>query len=46
MQLTQRCQYALRALFQLALKAEASPADPVLAAGEIAQMQAWLKARG
>lgn len=40
MQLTQRCQYALRALFQLARQAEASPADPVLPAGDIAQAQA------
>lgn len=40
MQLTQRCQYALRALFQLARQAEASPVDPVLPAGEIARVQA------
>lgn len=40
MQLTQRCQYALRALFQLARRAEADPSDPVLAAGDIAQAQA------
>ena len=40
MQLTQRCQYGLRALFELARHAEASPADPVLAAGDIARAQA------
>lgn len=40
MQLTQRCQYALRALFQLARQAEQNPADPVLAAGSIAKAQA------
>jgi len=40
MQLTQRCQYGLRALFELARHAEANPADPVLAAGDIARAQA------
>lgn len=40
MQLTQRCQYALRALFQLARHAAAKPDDPVLPAGEIAKAQA------
>lgn len=40
MQLTQRCQYALRALFELARKAELNPDDPVLASGEIARSQA------
>lgn len=40
MQLTQRCQYALRALFELARHAETSPDDPVLPAGDIAKTQA------
>lgn len=40
MQLTQRCQYALRALFELARHAEANPDDPVLPSGDIAQIQA------
>jgi Rrf2 family protein len=39
MQLTQRCQYGLRALFELARHAESSP-DPVLPAGDIAKAQA------
>jgi Rrf2 family transcriptional regulator, cysteine metabolism repressor len=40
MQLTQRCQYALRALFELARHAEANSGDPVLPSGGIAQSQA------
>jgi len=40
MNLTQRCQYALRALFELARKAEADPGDPVLPSAEIARVQA------
>jgi len=40
MQLTQRCQYALRALFELARHASVSPDDPVLPAGDIAKAQA------
>lgn len=39
MNLTQRCQYALRALFELTRKAEASPEDPVLPSAEIARTQ-------
>lgn len=40
MQLTQRCQYALRALFELARQADAKPESPVLPAGDIARAQA------
>jgi Rrf2 family protein len=42
MQLTQRCQYALRAMFELARHAEANPGLPgqVLPAGDIAKAQA------
>lgn len=40
MQLTQKSQYALRALFELALRAAASPDDPVLPACAVAQAQA------
>ena len=43
MQLTQRCQYALRALFELARRAAVDPQHPaatVVPAGEIAQAQA------
>lgn len=40
MQLTQRSQYALRALFELARRAAQSPDDPVLPACAVAQAQA------
>lgn len=40
MQLTQRCQYALRALFALARRANQNPDDPVLTAKDIAEAQA------
>jgi len=40
MNLTQRCQYALRALFELARKAETDPEDPVLPSAMIARVQA------
>jgi len=40
MNLTQRCQYALRALFELARKAETDADDPVLPSAEIARSQA------
>ncbi len=40
MQLTQRCQYALRALFELARHAAVKPDDPVLPAGDVAKAQA------
>lgn len=40
MQLTQRCQYALRALFALARHAVNNPENPVVAAADIARGQA------
>lgn len=40
MQLTQRCQYALRAMFALARNAVKRPDDPVMAATDIARQQA------